>query len=67
MLKEQMEALNQKVAEKADDITDLQNMSLYSDARLPIGFKLPTSRSSPEIPHLTYTSKPMFGLCNFTD
>ena len=41
MLKEQMEALNQKVAEKADDNTDLQNLSLYPDARLPIGFKLP--------------------------
>ena len=41
MLKEHMEALNQKVAKKADDITDLQNLSLYPDARLPIGFKLP--------------------------
>ena len=41
MLKEQMEALNKKVAEKVDDITDLQNMSLDPDARLPIGFKLP--------------------------
>ena len=29
------------MAEKADDITDLQNLSLYPNARLPIGFKLP--------------------------
>ena len=41
MLKEHIEALNQIVAEKADDITDLQNLSIYPDARLPIVFKLP--------------------------
>ena len=41
MLKEQTEALNQKMTEKVDDITNLQNLSLYPDARLPIGFKLP--------------------------
>ena len=40
MLKEQMEALNQRVAEKVDDIADLQNLSLYHEARLPIGFKM---------------------------
>ena len=54
MLKEQIEALNQKVAEKADDLTDLQDLSLYPNARLPIGFKLPHiekfSGSTP--PHL---------------
>ena len=40
MLKEQMKAMNQKVAEKANDITDFQNLSLLPEARLPIGFKL---------------------------
>ena len=40
MLKEHMKALNQKVAEKANNIIDLQNMSLYPEACLPIGFKL---------------------------
>ena len=67
MLKEQMEALNQKVAEKANDIVDLQNLSLY---RMPV-YRLvsnsPTSRSSPETSHLTYTSELMSGLCNCTD
>ena len=38
MLKEQ---INQKVAEKVDDIADLQNLSVYPEARLPIGFKMP--------------------------
>ena len=37
MLKEQMKALNQKMAKKVEDITDLQNLSLYPEARLPIG------------------------------
>ena len=41
MLKEQMKPLNQKVVEKVDDIADLQNLSLYPEARLPIGFKMP--------------------------
>lgn len=54
MLKEQMKALNQKIAEKADDIMDLQNMSLFPEARLPVGFKLPHiekfSKNTP--PHL---------------
>ncbi|KAM7477407.1 hypothetical protein LguiA_025620 [Lonicera macranthoides] len=40
MLNNQMKALNQRVAKKVDDITDLQNLSLYPDARLLIGFKL---------------------------
>ena len=41
MLKEQVKALNQKVAEKVDELTDFQNLSLYPEARLPIGFKMP--------------------------
>ena len=56
MLKEQIEAPNQKVAEKVDDITDLQNLSLYLDARLPIGFKLPHiekfSKNTPPYLHI---------------
>ena len=52
MLKEQMEALNQKVAEKADDISPICKTCLYT--RMPI-YRLvsnsPTSRSSPETPH----------------
>ena len=41
LLKEQMKTLNQKVDEKIDDIADLQNLSLYPEVRLPIGFKMP--------------------------
>lgn len=39
-LKEHMKALNQKMTEKIDEIIDLQNMSLYLEAHLTIGFKL---------------------------
>jgi len=39
-LKEHVKALNQKVAEKVDDLADFQNLSLYPEARLPIGFKM---------------------------
>ena len=29
------------MAEKIDDLSDFQNLSLYPEARLPIGFKMP--------------------------
>lgn len=41
ILQEQMKALDQKMAGKADDITDLQNFSLFPEMRLLVGFKLP--------------------------
>lgn len=49
-----MKALKLRVAKKVDDITDLQNPSLYQKFRLPIGFKLPHIKkfSISTLPHL---------------
>lgn len=40
MLKEQMKALNQKMTEKAGKVIDMQNFSLFPEARLPVVFRL---------------------------
>ena len=63
MLKEQMKALNQKVAEKVDDIANLQNLSLYPEARLPIWFIMPHiekfSENTPQHLHLQSYARTM--------
>ncbi|KAM7522818.1 hypothetical protein LguiA_012730 [Lonicera macranthoides] len=53
-LKEQLKALTQKIAERSNDLTQLQNYNLYPEAHYPVGFKMPriekfTGTTPPEL------------------